>query len=129
MNAPNVSLRNGLWFYFNEVAPRIVVFASAMTGREVVLIDEEIVSEQRNLFSHTGTHRFDHQGSTWLITVALTNRWNREITCTVCKDGTQVAQSARAYRDSKASSWLPFCVGVVSGVLVWIVLDKLGLLR
>jgi hypothetical protein len=127
LNAPTVSLRNGFWFYFNEVEPRIVVFSSAVNGREAVLVDEEIVSEKRVLFSRTGIHHFEHQGSAWTVTVALTNLWTGEITCTVFRNGVEVAKSTKAYLDRKRKLWPPFLIGAVCGALFWVVLRKLAL--
>ena len=44
-----ISTRKGMTFAFNHDQNRIVLKASALTGKEAVYINDELVSEARNI--------------------------------------------------------------------------------
>jgi hypothetical protein len=122
-------LRHGYWFYFDAVAPGLVVFISAWSGREVVLINDAVVAEQRNLLPHESTQRFDYQGCSCTVTVALTDVRTRELTCTLTRNGKQIAKSAKSYAGGSFWSCVArdLLASTVFGCIVWLAAVKLGL--
>ena len=61
-----ISTRKGMTFAFNHEQNRIVLKASALTGKEAVYVNDQLVSKARNIKTHS-VHTFTYQGTTYQI--------------------------------------------------------------
>lgn len=78
-----VTFSNGVWFYFNIERHRVAVFGSCITGMERVYLNDELVSEKRNLTSLSGRHTFAANGSEYFIIFEIENYLTGEFLCTL----------------------------------------------
>lgn len=101
MNKEKVSLKEGYWFYLTGTEPgtdepRIVAFGSALTGRETVFVDDEIVSSQRS-FSRRSTHQFVHDGHSYEVAFNMESIKTGKLVCRLTKDGQLVTETSKSY--------------------------------
>lgn len=117
-NMKSVSMRNGYWFYFEVDGLEIVAHGSAYSGKETVYINDNPVSEKRNLFSTNGTHTFQHQGKQYKVTFDVTNILTGKLTCKLFIDETLQAEQTKAYVESSTQGILTFLKTFLIFVLV-----------
>lgn len=117
----HVSLKHGYWFYFDDEGAQIVAFASALNGKEVVFVDDEIVSNKRS-FSLKTPHTFEHNGRHYELVIACENLLTGALSCSLFKDGILLSNTRKSYFQSLKSFFIvTFLIGLVMGFgLVWI---------
>jgi hypothetical protein len=116
LNKEKVSLKHGYWFYFDDAGIQIVAFASALSGKEVVFVDDEIVSNMRS-FKLKATHRFEHKGHQYEVVIALENIFSGAISCSLLKDGILLTKTSKSlYQRSLNKLFLvSLCIGILCG--------------
>ncbi len=114
------SARHGYWFYFDIEGIKITAFGSAFSGKEIIFIDDDIVSECRSYRVSNG-HKFEYQGSQYEVRFTMQNILTGNLICEVFKDGKKIATENKAYFGGSDTStkttllWL-FVIGAASGV-------------
>jgi hypothetical protein len=111
-----VSLKHGYWFYFEDEGSQIVAFASALSGKEVVFVDDEIVSSRHN-FRLKATHSFEHKGHQYELIIALENLFKGTINCSLQKDGGLLNKTSKSFhqRSLKKLFLVSLCIGALCG--------------
>lgn len=118
-----VSITNGYWFYFQHESVEIAVHGSAWSGKETVYLNDNPVSEQRNLTSLNSKHQFRHEGKEYRVKFAVISTLRGELECHLEVDGELLSRQTKAWiEDLSTRDWilklLPFfIVGLVSGFL------------
>lgn len=116
LNKEKVSLKHGYWFYFDDEGTQIVVFASALSGKEVVFVDDEIVSSKRT-FRLKATHSFEHKGHQYEVIIAMENLIKATLSCSLQKDGTLLNKTSKSFlQHSTGKLFLAYlCIGAILG--------------
>lgn len=86
-NQGKPSLWNGIWCYFEIDGHDIAFFGSCFNGMERVYVDDELVSERRNLVNFKGTHSFKIDDSEYVLVFELENMITGKYTCSLGKPG------------------------------------------
>ncbi len=123
LDREKVSLKHGYWFYFEDEGTQIVAFASALSGKEVVLVDDEIVSSRYN-FRLKATHSFEHKGRQYEVTIALENLLKGTITCSLQRGGILINKTSKSFHQQslKKVFLASLCIGALCGFgLVWLI--------
>lgn len=114
-----ISTRKGMTFAFSHDKNRIVLKASALTGREAVYINEQLVSEARNIKTHS-VHEFTYQGIAYQVGLKVDNILKGKMTCTLNANGHQITSYQLHYHKRKSNKLveLPFIVlgGAAMGI-------------
>ncbi|CAM3830724.1 hypothetical protein [Parendozoicomonas haliclonae] len=79
------SITNGYWFYFEVDGHNVAVFCSAISGQETVFVDDEIVSNFRNLLKMDARHTFQIDGVEYKIIIRTEKLLTGQISCTLRK--------------------------------------------
>jgi hypothetical protein len=129
--ADKVTFRNGYWFFFNDGEDRIAVFGSAMTGKEKVFFNDELVSEHRSL-GFNSCHRFERGGRSYEILFLVTNLMRGAIECIALSGDRVIGRETKAfYTDTRKGFWtriaLFFAGGLFFGIGVAAILEDTGL--
>ena len=83
-------IRSGFWFFFDIDGRRVTVHNSAISGRERLWVDDELVAK-RISWSKTNQHILDINGRAVGVTIALPSLRVPRVTCTVSHGGEQIA--------------------------------------
>lgn len=130
--ADKVTFRNGYWFFFNDGKNRIAVFGSAMSGKEKVFFNDELVSEHRSL-GFNSCHRFERGGRSYEILFLVTNLMRGAIECIALSGDTVIGRETKAfYTDTRKGFWLRiglfFLGGLAFGIAAATLIDSSGVL-
>ncbi len=91
----DASFKNGFWFFFNHKGHEIVVFCSAVSGKEIVYVDEEEVSNKRSLRMST-LHSFEIEGEPLSIEVTLLSLLTTDVRCVLFVGKEKVAEERKS---------------------------------
>jgi hypothetical protein len=105
------SLVNGYWFYFNDNDTEIAVHGSAWSGRETVYVNDNPVSDKRELFKCSSNHEFTHNGFNYRVNYHLTNVLTGSLECSLYRDNKLLASQTKGFLGKSKGSWL-FVVGM-----------------
>ncbi len=86
------SLSRGLKFDFRDGDTVISFWLSILTGKEKVLIGDEVVSEKRT-FWKSSTHSFQYMGNNYVIEFNAKSHFKYSCTCTLTKNGALIRES------------------------------------
>lgn len=117
-NMKSVSIRNGYWFYFEVDGLEIAAHGSAYSGMETVYINDNPVSEKRNLCSTNGTHTFQHQGKEYKVIFEMTSILRGELVCKLYIAGKLHAEQTKAYIESSAKGAKIFLKSFLTFVVI-----------
>ncbi|WP_285163414.1 hypothetical protein [Shewanella goraebulensis] len=95
-----ISIHNGYWFYFEVDGLEIAAHGSAYSGRETIYINDNPVSDKRNLFSTKGSHSFHYQGKGYKVVFNMTSILRGELVCQLYIDNDLHAEQTKAYIES-----------------------------
>jgi hypothetical protein len=115
-----VTLRKGYWFYFEDAGLKITAFGSGFSGKEIVYINDEIVSEKRN-YRFKSTHYIQHNGARYKVSFEMKNMITGELICSLTKNNELLHTESKAYISNKNGSgyktllWI-FLIGLVAGI-------------
>lgn len=76
------SIWSGLWFVFPLENHTIRAWGSLITGMECIYLDEDVVSEYRNM-GKTSQHEFDALNSKWKIEFKTLGLLRGKLQCTL----------------------------------------------
>ena len=111
-----VSFKHGYWFYFDDEGTQIVAHVSALTGKEVVFVDDEIVSNKRN-FRLQATHSFAHKERQYEVTIAMVSLIKGAINCRLQRDGVLLHKTSKSFHQHTLGKLflVSVCLGAVFG--------------
>ena len=116
-NNVDLSLLKGMTFTFTHLQQVIVLKVSALTGKEAVYINNKLVSQARNIKTHT-VHECDHEGIAYRIELHVDSLLKGNITCSLTADEQPVTTYELSYdkRKGKPLIELPLLVLVGAGL-------------
>jgi hypothetical protein len=85
------SWSDGLWFIFHDGDRQIAVNASAISGRERVFVNNELVADKRSL-GMTSEHQFFFDEITYQVIFKVTNLLTAKLECSLIKDDISIGQ-------------------------------------
>ena len=126
-----VTFKNGYWFFFQDGDDRIAVFGSAMTGKEKVFFNDELVSSHRSL-GFNSCHRFEKDGKSYEVLFLVTSLMRGAIECIALTGNRVIGRETKAfYTDTRkgfgARIAAFFSGGLLFGVGVVAILEDTGL--
>ncbi len=98
------SFTKGYWFVHKGDNVIIKVWLSAMTGKEKVYLNDDLVSEKRNIISINTVHHFQYNQRDYEIDVFCIHLEKAEFSCSFYIDG-QLQQSYRTRLQADYSSF------------------------
>lgn len=118
----DVSLGRGVRSYFDVDDITISLWGSAWSGREVVRVDDRIVSDRRSYRMST-PHRFDHGGHQYEVVFSIESVLRGRYRAELHRDGVLVDSDSAGYpmfdRRSGPRGWgvlkLLFVAGMLAG--------------
>lgn len=112
----DVSLSNGFWFYFDHEGMQIAAHGSALSGKETIFVDSEIVSAKRS-FSRSSHHDFTHNGHNYQVIFFMESILKGILSCSLYKDGELVSTTSKSY-PMKPFNWKSFWLALAAGFIV-----------
>ena len=106
-NMSKISLTDGYWFYFDVDNIQIAAWGSAWSGKEVVYLNDDPVSECRNI-GRNSEHSFTHAGHSYRVEYNVTSMMRGEIHALLYRDGELFAEQSQAYVEKGKSGWKSF---------------------
>ena len=85
---------------------------------ETLYLNDNPVSEKRNLFSTSGTHTFQHQGKKYKVIFEMTSILRGELVCKLYIDGRLHMEQTKAYLESSSKGLLTFLKTFLIFVLI-----------
>ncbi len=79
-------LLHGMTSYFDIDDITIKVWISSWSGREIVQVDDRIVSDKRS-FRRLTTHRFEHHGHQYTVRFIVDSMLHGDMRCELERDG------------------------------------------
>ena len=110
----------GLWFVFNQDGHTFAIFASALTGKEEVYLDGQLVAVRRKI-AFTSAHTVQAGEREYTITLSTPNLKNGVFHATLAQSGT-VLQGWRTRYVTRQSTVTSIATIVVAGALVFMLL-------
>lgn len=109
------SLTKGLWFVHDDEVNSIKIFGSN-TGKEKIYLNEELVSEQRNV-NLKSEHQFqDKQGNIYEVKFITTNLVKGEMDCLIYKNKERIKSFKTSFRRGKFFTLKEFLILILSSV-------------
>jgi hypothetical protein len=85
MTETYLSRKDGYTFYFQQGDDQIACFSSCITGRELVYVNDELVSSSLN-WGFTSAHDFKHNMTNYRVTFRLKNPLNMKVECSLADE-------------------------------------------
>jgi len=115
MDMPTIT--NGYWYYFEDAGVRVTAHGSGYSGQETVYVNDEVVSDKRNL-GMKSSHEFCHMGNDYEVRFQVTNLLTATVACALYKNGEYVTTETKAYRNMDGKSALkPISLFFVAGLI------------
>jgi hypothetical protein len=112
----NVSLRQGYNFLFEDNQHQIRVHGSAVSGKERVYVDHDMVAEKRS-FGRRSSLFFTIDNVKYEAEFYVANLLTAETHCTLIKEGTHVATLKKSYAKSGKSIAKAFLTYFLCGAI------------
>jgi len=116
LNKDSVSLTDGYWFYFEDEGTQIVAHGSALSGKETVFVDREIVSTKRS-FSRKSIHDFHYKGHAYQIVFFMESILSGTLSCSLYKNGELISATTKSY-SIKTFNWKTFLIAMTVGAII-----------
>ena len=94
----HVTINNGYWYYFNDQELRITAHGSGYSGKETVYLNDEVVSDKRNLGMRS-SHKFRHQDNNYEVRFEVTSLLKGGVECSLYRNGQHIATETKAFLD------------------------------
>lgn len=116
----HVTVRNGYWFYFDDHGLKITGFCSGLSGKEIIFVEDEIVSSKRAI-AFSSKHTFTHKQDSYEVEFLVKNYWTAEVECVLSKNGQIASRTTKAYKMGSQDKRTLAVVAIVTaavGVLI-----------
>jgi hypothetical protein len=107
-----VGLRNGFWFFFEVEGHQVSIHNSALSGREKIWVDDELVANHLS-WSKRSQHVMDIGSRPFDITIATPSLTSGRVICTLSHNGKEIARAEKQLNTRKTSPW-----ALVASVLI-----------
>ena len=101
------SVKEGIWFVFNDENHTIHVWGSLLNGKENVFVDEQIVSEKRSI-KQNSEHIFNIDNNEYKIKVSAVNRLMGPLECQLFRNGILKSSYSCKYERGKNAKQYSF---------------------
>lgn len=91
-----VTFTGGYWYYFDIDGIKITAFGSGFSGKEIIYVNDDIVSEKRNYKFHS-SHRIEVDGRHFEVSFEMKSMVTGELICCLFENGNLIATETRAY--------------------------------
>lgn len=120
-NMKKVSFTNGYWFYFPVESGQVVVHGSGYSGKEVVYVNDDPISEKRNL-GMSSSHSFLFNTKSYRVEISVVSFWRGEVKVSLYEDDKLVGEQNKAmvegnFKDYLLKVGLFFLGGMAVGAL------------
>jgi hypothetical protein len=109
-----ISMRKGIWVYFDFQSHRIAVHMSVLSGKETVYIDDHPVSDKRNLLSFKGKHAIEVDGQPLTIEIELENPFTFKTEVRI-KKGARTLQTQTTHLLTASKNSLMYVITLLAG--------------
>jgi hypothetical protein len=117
------SIKEGIWFVFENDGNKICVWGSSFNGKEIIYLNDQIVSEKRNV-KFKGKHQFkDNNGNEFEVEFETVSTLKGELKCDIIKNGNRIKTFTAKYIKPKNKKFniifLIFFIllGVIIGII------------
>jgi len=97
------SLKNGIWFIHHDGSNTIQVWGSCLSGKEEIYLNNELVSEQRNIKLQSAYCFEDNNKQKYEVELKTLNLMNGSLKCIIKKDGAVLKTFRTKYVKGKYS--------------------------
>ncbi|MBN7819784.1 hypothetical protein [Bowmanella yangjiangensis] len=111
------SVKNGMNFTFFDEGKMIIFKGSSFTGREIVTLDGEVVSDQKS-YRRNSIHNFEHAGKNYQIQLVANSIVKGDIDCHFSVNDKIVTSYKLNYEKKKKNSVALFLVIFFGGGLI-----------
>ncbi len=98
--APTIT--QGYWFFFDIDGKKVAAHGSSWSGRELVFIDDELVSDKRN-YRFNSEHKFKIGERDCRLQFKVTNWLTGELVCSLFEEDALLATASKAFYENKSS--------------------------
>ncbi|GIU11250.1 MULTISPECIES: hypothetical protein [unclassified Shewanella] len=118
----SVTITNGYWYYFNDQDVRITAHGSGYSGKETIYVNDEVVSDKRNLVKMNSCHKFCHLGNDYEVRFKVTSLMKATVECSLYRNNQHLATETKAFlskdnQSVKKQIFMCFLAGLVFGGL------------
>ena len=106
-----IGLRQGIRCYFDVDDITISVWCSGLTGREIVSVDDRVVSDRIN-WRRRSRHAFEHAGVAYTIDVIIESVWSYRCRIELHRNGKWIDADSAEYIGPAGKRGLPLAFGV-----------------
>lgn len=115
------SFTKGYWFYFQDGDNEIAAFGSGWSGKEIIYLNDNPVSEDRS-YRFSNDHEFTHKGKHYRVRFKMASFWKAELKCSLFINGQLVEERKKAAlvkvgKKSWSAILVFFVIGMVFGFL------------
>lgn len=110
----SVGLRDGVRCYFDVDDITISVWGSSLTGREVIRVDDQVVSDRVSWRLRT-RHEFEHAGVAYIVDVIIESIFHARYRIVLYRNGQQVDSDSAEWSAWPSSLTRSFVVGLLVG--------------
>ncbi len=96
----SASIKNGIWFIFNDASNTIRVWGSSFSGREKIYVNDRLILASRNL-KLNNEHTFNYDGIKYSIEFKMLNLFKSSMKCSLYKEGQHLKSLQTIYHYSK----------------------------
>ena len=123
------SFKKGYTFSFTDGDRIIEARCSAMSGMEVIFVNDEEVSRDRSLSLST-THRFQSGGDDYEMVLNVTSMMAGQVQCWLLRDGELIGRDEQTFYKLSGGRFMSaigkyFVIGAISGFLAVMALKAL----
>lgn len=113
----HASIKEGIWFVFNEGNHIIHVWGSLLSGKESIFVDEQLVSEKRSI-KQNSEHIFTIENNEYIVKVSAVHQLNGPLECHLIKNGiSQSSYICKYERGEKAKQYLFLVTMLLIGII------------
>ncbi len=97
------TLRKGYRFYFTDNDDSIVAYGSALSGKEIVYLNGQVVSEIRSI-RRSSEHHFSQNGINYRLRFTMTDLIRGTLECELYRDDELVSRQRQSWMDLASDS-------------------------
>jgi hypothetical protein len=125
LDKKQVTVRNGYWFFFEDDNNKIAMHGSAISGKETIYVNDEVVSETRN-YRFKSEHLFKIKGVKYKVEFKVKNMLKGELVCRLFREDKLLKTETKAYfqKDNKTILITSLATGFITGLVIAFVFLK-----
>jgi hypothetical protein len=114
-----VTVKNGYWFFFEDDGNKIAMHGSAISGKETIYVNDEVVSETRN-YKFKSDHLFEINGVEYNVEFKMKSMLKGELLCSLYRENKLLTTESKAYfqKDNKTILLTSLGAGFLVGLTI-----------